>query len=30
VTIAPLNHRFMREEVTFGAALCKESSEITA
>ena len=29
VTIAPLNHRFMREEVRFGAALCKESSDIT-
>jgi len=29
VTIAPLSHRFIREEVTFGAALCKESSDIT-
>ena len=29
VTIAPLSHRFIREEVSFGAALCKESSDIT-
>src|SRR5208282_1787233 len=26
VTIAPLSHRFIGEEVTFGAALCKESN----
>src|SRR6516225_3575958 len=25
-TIAPLSHRFMGEEVTFGAALCKEGN----